>query len=609
MMISISAVAAHLWQSTLFALVIGLATLMFRRNHAAIRHALWLTASVKFLIPFALLTALGAEFGPRLRAPIRVTEMVVVIEGGGRALTPAIPLETARIAAPAFTLPSPWILGGAWLCGVAAVLAVWWMRWRRVSAIASQGTAVEAGSVLDALRRLERAAGIGTPIRLIESDASLEPGVVGFIRPLLVWPRAIGNRLEEQQLVTILAHEVSHVRRRDNLTAAVHMAVQALFWFHPLVWWIGARLVDERERACDEAVVRLGHEPRVYAETILAACRIFLESPLPCVAGVTGSNLLTRIERIMEARTSEALTPLKKLFVAAVPVVAIVAPIVVGILDAPRVRAAGLPWFGAQGTPEFEVAAVKPNKTGSAKVMIRTQPGGRFTAENVTLRSLILFAYRLQPLQLAGGPGWLDSDRFDVLAKADVDAGDLFEAERRGEDSPVQLMLRTLLRQRFNLVVRTETRELPVYALVRARSVGKFGPGLQTSSGECAASMPSPPERTVPCGITMGRGPGTMRAGGVTMAQLARTLTNWVGRIVLDRTELPGTFDFTLGWTPDQMPQGFEMKVAAGGVAPPDPNGPSIFTALQEQLGLKLDGQKSPVDVLIVDRAEHPKEN
>jgi uncharacterized protein (TIGR03435 family) len=100
-----------------------------------------------------------------------------------------------------------------------------------------------------------------------------------------------------------------------------------------------------------------------------------------------------------------------------------------------------------------------------------------------------------------------------------------------------------------------------------------------------------------------------MVAGGGTMAQLARTLTSWVGRIVSDRTDLPGAFDFTLSWTPDQIPQGFDKKVAAGGLAPPDPDGPSIFTALQEQLGLKLNAQKAAVDVFIVDRAEHPKEN
>ncbi len=609
----LAAIGAHLWQSTLFALVIGLATLMLRRNHAAIRHTLWLAASVKFLVPFAVLMALGAEFGPRLPAPIRVTETIVVINGGGGALGPPFPLEVARVTAPLFTLPSPWILGCVWLCGVLAVVAVWWLRWRRVAAIAREATAVTAGRELDALRRLETSLAVATPIRLVESGASLEPGIFGFIRPILVWPRAIGNRLDEQQLVTILAHEISHVRRHDNFTAAVHMVVQALFWFHPLVWWIGARLVDERERACDEAVVRLGHEPRVYAETILTACRIFLESPLPCVAGVTGSNLRTRIERIMRGGALEALTPMKTVLVAGLPIAAIVAPIVVGILDAPRVRAASFSrMLEQEAVAEFEVASVKPNKMGAAKVSIQTLPGGRFTAENVTLRGLILFAYRLQPLQLTGGPAWLDSDRFDIVAKSGTDdPGNLFDAERRGEVSRPQVMLRALLKERFALDVHTVTRELPTYALVRARSDGTLGSDIRPSALDCSVPPRGgvPPAGSISCGIRIGGGPGTMVAGGASMAQLAKTLTTWVGRIVFDRTGLDGAFDFTLKWTPDQMPQGFDKKIAAGGLAPADPDGPSIFTALQEQLGLKLDSQKGPVDVMIVDRAEHPKEN
>ena len=150
-------------------------------------------------------------------------------------------------------LPSPWILVCVWLFGVVAMVAVWWLRWRRIAAIARDSTAVMAGRELDALRRLETSLSVACPIRLVESDAPLEPGIFGFFRPILVFgPRAIENRLDQQQLVTILAHEVTHVRRRDNLTAGVHMMMQALFWFHPLVWWIGARLVDERERACDE---------------------------------------------------------------------------------------------------------------------------------------------------------------------------------------------------------------------------------------------------------------------------------------------------------------------------------------------------------------------
>ena len=123
-----------------------------------------------------------------------------------------------------------------------------------------------------------------------------------------MWPRRIAERLGDEQVEAILAHELSHVRRRDNLAAALHMIVQALFWFHPLVWWVGARLVDERERACDEEVIRLGSEPQVYAESILKTCELYVESRLVCVAGVTGSDLKQRIEAIMSDDARRALS-------------------------------------------------------------------------------------------------------------------------------------------------------------------------------------------------------------------------------------------------------------------------------------------------------------
>ena len=132
----------------------------------------------------------------------------------------------------------------------------------------------------------------------------LEPGVVGFLRPILLLPEGIAECLTPRQLEAVLAHELCHVRRRDNLTSAIHMIVEAVFWFHPLVWWIGARLVEERERACDEAVLSLGSEPQVYAEGILNVCKIYLESPLRCVSGVTGSDLKKRIQAILTGRVA-----------------------------------------------------------------------------------------------------------------------------------------------------------------------------------------------------------------------------------------------------------------------------------------------------------------
>ena len=255
------------------------------------------------------------------------------------------------------------------------------------------------------------------------------------------------------QIEALLAHEVCHVRRRDNLVAAVHMVIEALFWFHPLVWWLETRLVDERERACDEEVVRWGHEPVVYAESILKTCEFYAESPLTCVAGVTGADLKKRIEAIMRNQDGEVLGAWRKLLLAAAGIATVAAPIVIGTLSAPLLRAQSR--AGAAAGPAFEAASVKPNRSGDAGWRLEPQPGGRLTGTNVPAAALIRFAYDLPDFQISGGPGWLDSDRFDVVAKAE---GDPSLDQKR-------LMLRRLLAERFKLTAHTETRELPIYAL------------------------------------------------------------------------------------------------------------------------------------------------
>jgi len=271
--------------------------------------------------------------------------------------------------------------------------------------------------------------------------------------------------------------------------------------------------------------------------------------------------------------------------------------------------------------PQFEVASIKPNKSGDGRVMLGVQPGGRFTATNVPLRLLIRNAYQLQDFQVVGGPDWLTSDRFDIVAKAESgdDMGDPFRAEKQGEPSRGQLMIRALLAERFKLETHSDTREMPIFALVMARSDGKFGPQLQKSSADCdamrgrgrGASPPPAPmqagERPT-CGIRVA--PGNMAVGGSTLSQFASSLGMFVGRIVVDRTGLTGAYDFNLTWTPDQVaqrPPGAPEPLING--VPIDPNGPSIFTAVQEQLGFKLESQKGPVNILVIDRVEHPTEN
>ena len=132
-------------------------------------------------------------------------------------------------------------------------------------------------------------------------------------RPLLLVPSGIEDDLTPRQLAAVLTHELCHVRRRDNVTAAVHMLAEAVFWFHPLVWWIGARLVDERERACDEEVVRTFGAPQTYAEGIVNVCKRYVKSPLACVSGVSGANVKNRIRAIMTNRTIAKLVLQKRL--------------------------------------------------------------------------------------------------------------------------------------------------------------------------------------------------------------------------------------------------------------------------------------------------------
>jgi uncharacterized protein (TIGR03435 family) len=288
-------------------------------------------------------------------------------------------------------------------------------------------------------------------------------------------------------------------------------------------------------------------------------------------------------------------------------------------LVAPLAPLAGARQTPAAAQPQFEVASIKQNKSGDGRVMLGFQPGGRFNATNVTLRLLIRNAYQLQDFQLVGGPGWMTDDHFDIVAKAE-DGALGGPPPPQGQPSAIQLMMRSLLAERFKLVVHEENREMPIYALILAKSDGKFGPQLKKSEADCAAlaaargrgpaappPMPAPGAPPPPCSIRIG--PGSLMAGGQTMTQFASSLGMFAGRIVVDKTGLEGGYDVTLNWTPDQAANRPPGAPPGPDGVPVDPNGPSLFTAVQEQLGLKLDSQRGPVKVLVIDRVERPTEN
>ncbi len=249
------------------------------------------------------------------------------------------------------------------------------------------------------------------------------------------------------------------------------------------------------------------------------------------------------------------------------------------------------------GTPGFEVVSVKPSSSAAQGSSVRLTPGGRLIAQNATLQLLVTTAYQIRDFQLVGGPSWIRSDRFDI------------EAKSSGNPNADQVsgMLQVLLADRFHLAVHHDTKELPVYRLLKA----KGGPKLSSSrEGSCTPMVPPPlhpdPATLRPCGgFNLAR--NFLMGGGASVEKLAASLSRVLGQTVLDQTGIEGAYDVTLRWTPDDT-QAF-LSPANPSETKSDDSGPSLFTAIREQLGLRLEAGRGPVKVLVVDRAESPSAN
>jgi uncharacterized protein (TIGR03435 family) len=573
----------HIWQSTLFAGVAGLLTLILRKNRAAVRHGLWLAASVKFLIPFSLLIGLGSQIEWRKAATVPEPRRDAVLQIRGPIAIAASPSGLLRQKAPNWV---PSILLGVWLCGFATNSLAWWRRWWQVHAAF----------------RTASPAPLNLPIPALASSSRVEPGVFGVFRPFLLLPEGLSEHLTPEQFEAIVAHEMCHVERRDNLSSAVHMLVEALFWFDPVVWWIRSRLIEERERACDEAVLRMGNDPQDYAQGIVTVCKFYLKSPLPCVSGVTGSDLKRRVETIMLNRDVEKMDLARKLLLAAAGAVAVTAPLIVGVINAPSIRAQEpikpVPQLIATSSlPEFEVASIKPSAPDGS-LGVDFAPGGKLYITNATLRFLIKIAYDIGDDRLASGPGWIGSKRFDLAATPDRPVGgdpkNMAPDQILAFHKPTRLRLQRLLADRFQLELRRESSPMPIYALV----IAKGGPKHLT------------PTKSTGDPQLKGRfGSGMLNAVGVDMNTLAHFLSEGqTGRPVVDMTGLKGKFDLHLEWTPDSNLNPLPPDTTAN-QQPADVGGVSIFTAVQQQLGLKLEARTSPADRLMVVRAELPSAN
>ncbi|RRA49589.1 TIGR03435 family protein [Acidipila sp. EB88] len=677
-------VVNHVWQSTLVVLVAWGLALRLRKNRAGTRYWIWMAASLKFLLPFSVLAALGRWVLPASAAAMphpSWSNVIVKVEQPaelpthgadtfGMWLSP--PTSSAQVQHHGSSALE--VLMALWLCGAVLLLLRWLRNWWEMHV-----------TLRDAAPALFP---IAVPVFL--TSRRIGPAVVGLFQPKLLLPLEIHKRLPEDQLHAILAHEVCHVQRRDNLTGAVHMLVEVLFWFHPGVWWIERRLIAEREAACDEAVLQLGNEAEVYAEGILNVCKFYAESPLVCVSGVTGSELKQRIVRILTNRAGTRLSAGGKLLLSAALIAMLSVPVLSGVLRPSDVRAqaksagatdsiaatwqgtlhtdrdyrfvvkitstsngrlrstfynlsepgGGSPGFSttlngsllqldfgfamfegslgpdgnsitgkwhqgpnpqpliflraspstawaipvpppqpaamaADSNPEFEVFTIKPSRPEERgpRFMFNHR---RFSVVAATLDQLVQFAYSVQEKEVAGAPDWFRTATYDIAA----------QPNGNGEPSIQQwrVMVRKLMADRFQLRFHNEKREMAVYAL----TVAKGGPKFTRSEAD-ASQIPM-----------LGFGPGNMGATNATMAQVAEAMQQGVvDRPVIDQTGLSGRFDLRLRWHPADAPAAAQDADAL----------PDVFTAMQEQLGLRLSARRASVDVIVVDRVAKPSDN
>jgi uncharacterized protein (TIGR03435 family) len=573
-MSSLHLVSDHLWQSTLFAAVVAVVVAMLRGKRASVRHALWLAASIKFVVPFAALTALGAFIGSRLslHVPSPAPDFVQAMAAAPFVpqIAPALSIASSSTAAATSSVLLPAVIA-VWAAGCALVLAAWIVRWMRAYRAVRSAAPYDTGREVAILRRLE-ASFSQHRLTVLLSDATIEPGVFGVWRPVLLWPRAMSAHLSDDQIETIFIHELSHVRRRDNLAAAGHMAVQAICWFHPLVWWIGARLVDERERACDEDVVRAGRDRRGYAESLLKTCQLSVGAPAAFIAGVTGSDLKRRLTTIIASPVGAHLGTSMRVILAAAVAAAIALPVVHGTSVATQGAGASLRLPDA--SKRFDAASIRPTAPDtSTRAFMWLFGDGNMRARGETLQSLLCHVFDLDESRVVGGPAWMSTDRFDIVAKSNAAT----------PDTDLKTMAQNMLIGRFSLKVHLETRSLSVYALMLARADGRLGPNMRPV-GDGSAST-SRGNDVGPYAMTFTE----------TMASLALGLTRSAGRPIIDRTGLDGVYEITMRGVP----------VGTQATDDPTQRAPDVFSTVRE-LGLKLEATRGPVEVLVIDSAEHP---
>jgi beta-lactamase regulating signal transducer with metallopeptidase domain len=386
----------HLWQSTLFCGGVWLLTFGLRANSAALRHWLWLLASLKFLVPFSALYTVGALAG--LPPPVEVQPDFFVFTAAAPMLSPTSVLTASANSTSQSNAVFELLLLAIWLVGAAIVALRWFFAW-------------------SAANRISRAArpAPGAPPDALVTDAHIEPSAAGVIQPVVLLPSALLGKLTAPQLQAVLAHEREHISRHDNLKANFHRIVEMLFWFYPLIWWIGRRMLEERERACDEAVIETGHDPADYAAGILAVCRhCCAHGEASHTPSAIAGDLTQRIRQILGCARPHSLGFLKACALTACTLVVATVPVFAGAFD--------------HALQRYHLLRSQADALGSADVSIAPAAadvpprsinanGKLVEIRNSSLRDLVAIAYGVESSQVVGFDSTLDDLRYDVRAR------------------------------------------------------------------------------------------------------------------------------------------------------------------------------------------------
>ncbi|MGH9238622.1 MAG: M56 family metallopeptidase [Vicinamibacterales bacterium] len=585
---------ALLVKATVTLAVALLAYRLARRSRAAARHVLLTAAfAVLLFLPFAASVIPSRVVEVTAATVVRATPAAIVPHMPDTVLDRMAATGSVEEQSASFRPSTVRLLALAWGVGALVLFVPLLAGMWQTRLLGRTGTPSPRGIAL--AQTLSRSSA-RRPVDVLLHVSVSGPMTCGIVHPTILLPLDV-DTWSDDELRQALIHELEHVRRGDWATQCLARAVCAAYWFHPLVWMAWNRLRLEAERACDDAVVQ-DADSTAYATQLVGLAERLSTGTQPLLAIAARRDLSTRVRAVLDAaqkRGRAGTVCVATAVVAAAVLVTTVAP----LRAVPRAQT---PAAGTQDPPlAFETASIKPNKSGADEQYIQRTPGGSLRVVNYPLRQLIVFAYQIQGFQLEGAPDWSSSERFDIEARPEKDLPVVALAADRIRS---RLMLRKLLADRFRLVVHKETKELPIFELVLARPDGRLGPQLRRSTTDCSAPKP-PPAGPGGCGTT--GNVGRIRFGGFPLSEFANMLSQSMQRVVVDRTGLTGNWDFELTFTPDQsqLPQG----TSPGQLPDVDPNAPSLVTAMEEQLGLRLRPARGPVEVLVVERVERPTEN